>query len=110
MKNSTLISIVAVCAVSVLLAGCFNNNASRKQKSETDIVTSTIMDSTGAELQMTFDNAAGTATFVFKGDTIHLTQDTMASGIRYNNNDYVYLEWQGHCMLYKDSLIVFNLE
>mgnify|MGYP000850956617 CR=1 FL=1 len=59
---------------------------------------------------MEFNNDAGTAVLFFRGDTIFLKQDTMASGIRYSNNQYVYMEWQGQSTLYKDSLIVFNIE
>ncbi|HOS46847.1 MAG TPA: MliC family protein [Paludibacter sp.] len=89
-----------LCAVCILIDGCRNKN----------IVKTRLTDSEGTVLVMEFDKTAGTATFVFKGDTIHLKQDTMASGIRYCNPHYVYLEWQGHCTLCKDSLVVFDIE
>jgi len=89
-----------LCAVCILFAGCRNNN----------IVKTKLTDKEGTVLVMEFDKKAGTATFVFEGDTILLTQDTMASGIRYSNAQYVYLEWQGHCTLCKDSLVVFDIE
>ena len=89
-----------LCAITILFAGCRNHN----------IVKTRLTDKEGAVLVMEFDKKAGTATFVFEGDTILLTQDTMASGIRYSNAQFVYLELQGHCTLCKDSLVVFDIE
>ncbi|MDD3946029.1 MAG: MliC family protein [Bacteroidales bacterium] len=89
-----------LCAVCILIAGCRNRT----------IVKTQLTDKEGTVLVMEFDKKAGTATFVFEGDTITLTQDTIASGIRYSNAQYVYLEWQGHCTLCKDSLVVFDIE
>lgn len=89
-----------LCTVCILFAGCRNHN----------IVKTKLTDTAGNVLQMEFNNDAGTAVLFFRGDTIFLKQDTMASGIRYSNNQYVYMEWQGQSTLYKDSLIVFNIE
>ena len=61
-----------LCAICILIAGCRNHN----------IVKTRLTDKEGAVLVMEFDKKAGTATLVFEGDTILLTQDTMASGIR----------------------------
>lgn len=74
----------------------------------TDIVTTSVTDDNGNTLDMRFDNIAGTATFLFGGDTIYLKQDTMASGIRYSNDNYIFTEHQGEVTLTKDGDIVFT--
>ncbi|HHV04090.1 MAG: MliC family protein [Bacteroidales bacterium] len=91
---------VLLCAVCIFFSDCRNRN----------IVKTTLTDTAGNVLQMEFDKTAGTAVLYFMGDTIFLKQDTMASGIRYSNPRYVYIEWQGHVTLIKDSLIVFDHE
>ena len=100
MKKLRNIFILMACAACVLVAACNNRN----------IVKSTLTDTAVNVLQMEFDKTAGTAVLYFMGDTIFLKQDTMASGIRYSNPQYVYTEWQGHATLIKDSLIVFDHE
>ncbi len=100
MKKIKSILILMTCAACVLVAACNNKN----------IVKSTLTDTAGNVLNMEFDNDAGTAVLYFMGDTIFLKQDIMASGIRYSNPQYVYMEWQGHATLIKDSLIVFDHE
>ena len=73
------------------------------------LVTTSLTDSTGKQLNLAFDNAAGTATLILDGDTIHLTQDTMASGVRYSNENYEYAEHQGNVTLTKDGEPIFRI-
>jgi membrane-bound inhibitor of C-type lysozyme len=73
-----------------------------------DVVIDSLTDDKGLTLRMKFDNAAGTATFVFDSDTILLKQDTMASGISYSNEHYIFTEHQGDATLTKEGNIVFK--
>ena len=73
-----------------------------------DVVTSSMTDDKGNTLDMKFDNVAGTATFVFNQDTIHLKQDTTASGIQYSNGNYKFTEHHGEATLTKDGNVVFT--
>jgi membrane-bound inhibitor of C-type lysozyme len=57
---------------------------------------------------MMFNNTRNTATFILKGETIEMKQDTMASGIKYSNSNYEFTEWHGEIELKKDGKIVFS--
>lgn len=75
-----------------------------------DIVKSLVKDKAGKELNMTFNNTKGIATFVFNDEVIDLKQDTTASGIKYSNNNYEYTEHQGNIELKKDGTVVFSVQ
>lgn len=85
------------------------DTATAGQQEVNQIVMATLTDTTGRKLDLRFDNVAGTATLVLDGDTIRLTQDTMASGIRYSNENYVYAEHQGNVTLTKDGQAIFSV-
>ncbi|TDQ80075.1 MliC family protein [Sphingobacterium yanglingense] len=74
---------------------------------EANIVLDSLKDDKGNILNMKFDNAAGTATFVFHKDTILLTQDTTASGVQYSNENYTFTEHQAEAILTKNGTVVF---
>lgn len=59
-------------------------------------------------LHYKFDNAKSNAVLKFKGEDIQLKQDTMASGIKYSNDKYVYTEHQGKITLTKDGKVIFS--
>ncbi len=80
-----------------------------EQEETGQIVTTSLTDAAGQKLDLAFDNAAGTATLVLDGDTIRLTQETMASGVRYSNDNYVYAEHQGNVTLTKDGESIFQI-
>lgn len=111
---SMLMALAALC-----LASCQNttqeSGALRTEQSEAalptendSIVKTSITDEHGNTLDMAFDNASETATFVFGQDTILLTQDVMASGIQYSNDQYIFVEHQGNATLSKDGEVVFE--
>jgi len=72
------------------------------------VVRDSVMDGNGNTMYLTFDNPRGMAHIVLRGDTIHLKQDTTASGIRFKNAEYEYEEWQGKITLKKDGRIIFE--
>lgn len=79
------------------------------QESITDsIVRDTVINRQGVKLSMLYDNARHRATFVLHGETINLTQDTVASGIIYRNAEYKYTEHQGNITLKKGDKILFS--
>jgi len=73
-----------------------------------EIVQNTVTNSNGTTLQMTYNNTKGTATFVLNGETIELKADTVASGIKYSNPQYIYVEHQGNIKLMKNGEVVFE--
>jgi membrane-bound inhibitor of C-type lysozyme len=73
-----------------------------------EIVRNSVTDLHGTKLYMTFNNEQATATFVFENETIRMTQDTMASGIRCTNKHYEFSEHQGNITLKKDGKVVFE--
>ena len=79
-----------------------------QQKKDTGIVETVVVNKEHVQLKMIFDNQHGTATFILKGDTMLLKQDTMASGIKYSNRNYTYTEWHGRIDLYKNGEIIFT--
>lgn len=73
-----------------------------------DIVKNSATDKNGKKLEMTFNNSKDVATLVFNGEVIDLKGDTMASGIKYSNKNYEYVEHQGDIQLKKDGTVVFE--
>ena len=78
------------------------------QQPNDDFMQATSFSKEGVPLAMRYNNTDHTARFILKGDTIALTQDTTASGIRYHNRTYVYTERQGQGTLTKDGEIIFQ--
>jgi membrane-bound inhibitor of C-type lysozyme len=78
-----------------------------KQIVEDDMVTATVTDTSGARLDMTFNNTKGTAAFKLNGETIEMKQDTMGSGIKYSNEKYEFTEWHGRIELKKEGKTIF---
>lgn len=75
-----------------------------------NVVKDSIIDSNGNVLHLTFYNVKGVVQAILGADTIVMTQDTTASGIRFSNARYVYEEWQGKVTLSKDGNIIFQHE
>lgn len=73
-----------------------------------EVVKDSITDANGNNLYLTFDNSKGTVDVVLNGDTATLLQDTTASGIKFADSNYEYVEWQGKITLKKDGNIVFE--
>ncbi|MBL1409039.1 MliC family protein [Sphingobacterium faecale] len=71
------------------------------------LIIDSLTDDKGNKLNLTFDNAAGTATLIFGKDTIHMIQDTTASGIQYSNENYTFTEHQAEAILTKNGTVVF---
>lgn len=116
--KTTYFSIIMVTAA-LSISSCQNGNKDTKTDEQTtvenavksdsvDVVTNSLTDDKGNILEMKFDNTAGTAIFVFDKDTIHLKQDTMASGIQYSNEHYKFNEHQGEATLTKDGNVIFT--
>ena len=109
---------IALVAVAVTLTAC--NNTGKQldgqtpvQQEETmqpvdEIISDSVTNESGQKLNMLFNNSKGTAILTFEGENIELKQDTMASGIKYSNNDYEFTEWHGEIVLKKSGNIVFN--
>lgn len=73
-----------------------------------DIVTSSSTDKDGKKLEMIFNNAEGTATLNFNGETIELVQQRAASGIWYNNENYELRGKGNDIQLTKDGNVIFE--
>jgi membrane-bound inhibitor of C-type lysozyme len=73
-----------------------------------ETVVSIAHNSKGQTLNMSFDNNKGEATFILGNDTIKMTQDTVASGIKYSNEKYEYNEHQGSIELAKEGKVIFK--
>lgn len=101
------------------MSSCENGNRETATKESTapesvinsptaNVVTDSVTDDQGNVLDMKFDNSAGTATLVLGKDSMFLTQDTTASGIRYSNQHYIFTEHQGNITLTKDGNTIFK--
>lgn len=97
-----------------VLASCNQKKEATVEEIETvsvindEIVKDSVVGVKGDVLYLTFNNSKGLVNVVLQGDTITLLQDTTASGIKFNNTQYVYEEWQGQITLKKDGNIVFE--
>ncbi len=101
----------------LFLTSCKENNKQDKQETTNtenkttttdEIITTSLTDKDGVKLDLTFNNTKKTATLKFKGETIEMKQDTVASGIKYSNANYEYREHQGNIELVKDGKVIFK--
>ena len=113
MKNKILYTLMIV---GISFFSC-NDKKTETIKSETvveqitipnEIVRNFITNSAGVRLDMVFNNSQGTTTFTLNGETIHMKQDTMASGVRFHNDNYIFENWQGQTTLTKDGKVIFE--
>lgn len=116
MKGTMLIVIVAFLIISCTNANTEKNTAPPPPPipdsvfiNTTDsIVSSSVANNKGETLFMKYNNKQGTAVFILGKDTLHLKQDTTASGVHYSNKDWEYEEWHGEITLKKGSKIIFT--
>lgn len=74
----------------------------------TDIVKSTLKDSSGKTVEVTFDNSKDIAILVFNGESLELKGQRPASGIWYKNDHYELRGKGDDIQLSKDGKIVFE--
>jgi membrane-bound inhibitor of C-type lysozyme len=98
-KFFLLISLIA----GLLAISCKNNSTKAEEGHK-----STIINVDGHKLDILYDKSGDKAVFVFQGDTIRMKRDTTASGLRFSNEHYIYIEHQGNMELTKDGTIVFE--
>lgn len=101
--------------VAILFTSCKDNpkqdaikSENTKQRSSSELVTHSLTDTDGNTLKMSFDNAKGTVTLNFKGETIALTSEKPASGIWYKNEDYELRGKGNNIELKKGGVVVFE--
>ena len=99
--------ITFILAATVLLFATACNN-SKKNQENNEAVATTITNSNGESIHVTYNTEGETVTIVFNGETIVLQQQPSASGIRYANETYTYTEWQDEVELTKDGAVVFT--
>ena len=121
--------ILTIAILSILFMNACNQSQKKEraktnsteliEKTDDDIVKSSLTDKDGEKLEMTFNNAKGTATLNFKGETIELVQERAASGIWYKNDTYelrgkgndIDLKRDGELVFtHKDEIVNFSLK
>ncbi|MDR2802492.1 MAG: MliC family protein [Prevotellaceae bacterium] len=110
--------ILFVAAIAgMFFVSCGNRNGQNQQNSDNsdktatlidNLVQNAVVDSAGSILEMSFNNDDNTALFVFNGEIIEMKGDTVASGIKYSNDHYEFVEWHGEITLAKDGKVVFE--
>jgi len=104
MNNKILIfSLVTFAFISMI--SCKDKQT---QSAPSDIVKSTAANKDGQKLEMTFDNAKGTATVQYNGETIELTTDNPASGMSYKNDHYQLMGKGEYVEFSKDGNLIFK--
>lgn len=114
MKKSFLV--FTMMAGVLVFASCKQNN---KQATVEEVavestipatVNDSVVDAKGNKMYLSFNNPEGLLRVVLNGDTINMMQEITASGIRFNNAQYEYEEWQGKMTLKKDGNIIFETQ
>lgn len=80
------------------------------EKTEDDIVKMNYTNNDGQNLEVSFNNMNGTATFNFEGEVIELNQQKAASGVWYKNDQYELRGKGNDIELRKDGDVVFEHE
>ncbi|MDO5665957.1 MAG: MliC family protein [Bacteroidia bacterium] len=96
-----------ILAATVLLFAAACNN-SKKNQDNSEAIATTITNSNGESIDVTYNTAEETATIVFDGETVVLQQQPSASGTYYANDTYEYTEWQDEVELKKNGKVVFS--
>lgn len=83
-------------------------NVDTVETMDEDIVTTTTTNKDGKEIEITFNNTAGTATVNYEGKTIELQQEKAASGFWFKNDTYE-LRGKGNDVDFsKDGEVIFS--
>lgn len=88
-----------------------NNQATKTdtvEKTVDEIVTSSLTDTDGNKLEMSFNNTKDIVTVNFKGETIEMARQKSASGIWYKNDHYELLGKGNDIDLIKDGKVIFT--
>ncbi len=104
MNNKFLI----LTLVTFVFIGMISCKDKQTQSNPSDIVKSTAVNKDGQKLEMTFDNAKGTATVQYNGETIDLITDNPASGISYKNDNYQLMGKGEYVEFSKDGNLIFK--
>ncbi|MCL2481026.1 MAG: MliC family protein [Spirochaetaceae bacterium] len=82
----------------------------RKIVSETqnNIVYTRITNFQGELLELIFDNAKNEALLIFKGEEANLKGQETASGTKYSNDQYLFIQWKEEIELKKDGKTIFK--
>ncbi len=104
MNNKFLI----LTLVTFVFIGMISCKDKQTQSAPSDIVKSTAVNKDGQKLEMTFDNAKGTATVQYNGETIDLITDNPASGISYKNDNYQLMGKGEYVEFSKDGNLIFK--
>lgn len=105
MKKLFAIAVVA----GLLFTACKGNKTEKEVQADENVVKTTLTDRDGKTLGIAFNNDKGTATIYFDNDTIELKGDTVASGLKFSNDEYTYTEWKSNFTLKRgDQIIATN--
>lgn len=77
---------------------------------DSTLITSTLRDSEGNELEMAFNNDESTVIVIFNNETIELKSQNPASGIWYKNELYELRGKAEEIELTKDGVILFKID
>jgi len=86
----------------------FTLTAREKIKSSDSIMHRSVTNNTGNTIEQSYNLTNATAVFKVNGESIPVKQDTVASGIQYSNDRYLYKEHRGNIELYKDGRLVWD--
>ncbi|MDG4950613.1 MliC family protein [Weeksellaceae bacterium KMM 9724] len=78
------------------------------ETTDEDIVTTTTKNKDGKEIEITFNNTAGTATVNYEGETVELQQEKSASGFWYKNDTYELIGKGNNVDFSKDGEVIFS--
>jgi len=73
-----------------------------------EVYTGSVTNNAGITLKQSYNKTKGTAVFEVNGEVIIAKQDTVASGIQYSNEHYLYKEQRGDISIYKDGVLVWD--
>lgn len=76
--------------------------------SNDEILNGSVTNNAGITLKQSYNKTRRTAVFEVNGEIIMAKQDTVASGIQYSNEHYLYKEHRGDISLYKDGVLVWD--
>lgn len=108
-------NMITIAFIAALLLTSCNNTSNQEnndhatiENTTDDLVTTSTSDDEGNTLDITFNNTKGTATVIFNGATIELTEEKPASGFWYTNDQYELSGKGNNVELKKDGEVIFE--
>jgi hypothetical protein len=106
-KTTISIGFQVIKFIFILSIFYFQVSCGHYNENSDEIVSSTTQNKKGQVLKQKFNNTEGTLELELNGKKIFLNRVPTGSGIKFVNEEYEYINWQGETILMKNAEVIF---